>query len=284
MHFFSFLFDTHLDKTVLVIAVAASIALLSLGEETQIEKARSLTSFLLSPVDRVKRYRASVDALKEENDQLRAMVAALYQERARLVQFGEERNRLRKLLALKEDSFFRFVSCEVIERSPNTFHRSVMVDRGAADSVRVGMAVIGYRGLCGRISQVFPNASQVVLINNKSISVSCINQRSRVVGMLEWDRANFFRLEYVGKEEDVERGDTLITSGLGRLFPKGFPVGTVFQITDERGGISKRVRVASLADLNALEELFIVTGGRGWNDTRIFDELEKLELKRAEKR
>lgn len=284
MHFLSFLFDKHLDKTVLFVAVAVSIALLALGEETQIAKARAITSFLLYPVRGVTGYYVSVDELREENDQLRAMVATLYQERARLVQLGEERNRLRKLLDLKEDSFFRFLSCEVIERSPNAFFRSVMVDRGAADSIRVGMPVVGYRGLVGRISQVFPGASQVVLINNKSISVSCTNQRSRVVGMLEWDRGNLFRLEYVGKEEDVATGDTLVTSGLGRLFPKGFPVGTVYQIVDERSGISKRVWVASFANLSALEELFIVTGGRDWNDTRVFDELEKLERARAGKR
>jgi rod shape-determining protein MreC len=281
MHFLSFLFDKHLDKTVLAIAVALSIVLLSLGETTQVAKARAVTSVLLYPVHRVTGSYASIEALKEENSQLRAMVAELYQERERLLVFGEERNRLRKLLDLKGDAFFRFTSCEVIARSSTSFFHSIMVDRGAADSVRVGMAVVNYRGLVGRVSQVFPSSSQVILINNKSISVSCLNRRSRVVGMLEWDRGNYFRLEYLGKEEDVRMGDTLVTSGLGLLFPKGFPVGTVVRIMDEKGGISKRVRVVSLADLNALEELFIVTGARAWDDTGILDELERLGRKKA---
>jgi rod shape-determining protein MreC len=284
MHFLSFLFDKHLDKTILGIAVAAAIVLLSLGEQSQVGAARAITSVLLYPVHRVTGSFASVETLKEENADLRAMVATLYQERERLMEFGEERNRLRKLLDLKEDSFFRFLPCEVIARSSTSFVHSIMVDRGSADSVRAGMAVVGYRGLVGRVSQVFPGSSQVFLINNKSISVSCTNRRSRVVGMLEWDRGNFFRLEYVGKEEDVRMGDTLLTSGLGLLFPKGFPVGSVFQIADEKGGIAKRVRVASFANLNALEELFIVTGAREWNDTGILDEIEKLEQRRERKR
>jgi rod shape-determining protein MreC len=284
MHVLSFLFDKHLDKAVLAIAVALAIVLLSLGEQSRVEKARVITSFLLYPVERVTGRFASVEALKEENGELRAMVATLYQERERLLEFGEERNRLRRLLDLKADSFYRFLPCEIISRSSTSFFRSIMVDRGAADSVRIGMAVVGFRGLVGRVSQVFPTSSQVVLINNKSISVSCMNRRSRVVGMLEWDRGSFFRLEYVGKEEDVVVGDTLSTSGLGMLFPKGFPVGTVFQVTEDKGGISKRVRVASLANLNALEELFIVTGAREWNDTGLLDELEKLELKRVRAR
>ncbi len=284
MHVLSFLFDKHLDKMVLAIAVALAIVLLSLGERSRVEKARAITSVLLYPVERVTGRFASVEALEEENGELRAMVATLYQERERLLEFGRERNRLRALLDLKADSFYRFLPCEIVARSSSSFFRSIVVDRGAADSVRVGMAVVGFRGLVGRVSQVFPASSQVVLINNKSISVSCVNRRSRIVGMLEWDRGSYFRLEYVGKEEDVVVGDTLSTSGLGMLFPKGFPVGTVFQVTEDKGGISKRVRVASLANLNALEELFIVTGAREWNDTGLLDELEKLELKRVRAR
>jgi rod shape-determining protein MreC len=284
MHVLSFLFDKHLDKTVLAIAVALAIVFLSVGEQSRIEKARAITSFLLYPVERVTGRFASVEALEKENGELRAMVVTLYQERERLLEFAEERNRLRRLLDLKADSFYRFLPCEIISRSSTSFFHSIMVDRGAGDSVRVGMAVVGFRGLVGRVSQVFPTSSQVVLINNKSISVSCMNRRNRVVGMLEWDRGSLFRLEYVGKEEDVAVGDTLVTSGLGLLFPKGFPVGTVFRITEDKGGISKRVHVMSSANLNAIEELFIVRGAREWNDTGILDELEKLDLKRVRAR
>ena len=284
MHVLSFLFDKHVDKTVLVTAVALAIVLLSLGEQNQLGAARAITSFLLHPVSRLMGSFASVETLREENSQLRAMVATLYQERERLLQFAEERNRLRALLGLKEDSFYTFLPCEVIERSSTPFFHSIMVDRGTSDSIRVGMAVVNYRGLVGRVTQVFPSAAQVLLINNKSISVSCANRRSRVVGLLEWDQGNSFRLEYVGKEEDIVMGDTLITSGLGLLFPKGFPVGSVFQITDEKGGIAKRVRVASFANLNALEELFVVMSGREWNDTDILDELEKFRGKSSRTR
>ena len=282
MHVLLLLFEKHLDKTVLAIAVA--LVLLSVCDQSQIRTARAITSVLLYPVNRVTGSFASVESLKQENGELREMVVTLYQERERLLQFGEERNRLRKLLDLKADTFHRFLSCEVIERSSSPYVHSIMVDRGASDSVRSGMVVVNYRGLVGRVSQVFPWSSQVLLLNNKAISVSCADRRSRVVGMLEWDRGNYFRLEYVGKEEDVIVGDTLITSGLGLLFPKGFPVGTVFQITDEKGGIAKRVRVASLANMNALEELFIVTGGKEWNDTGLLDELEKLQVKRPHSR
>ncbi len=275
MQFLSFLFEKHLDKTMLVIAVAASIILLTLSDDSQIQTAHAVTSFLLTPVDRAISYFTTIDELREENLRLKKDVATLSHERERLLQLGAERNRLRELIGLKEDSFHEFLPCEVIARSLDRSHNFVVVDRGSEDGVHVGMAVVDYKGLVGRVKQVFDYSSNVLLLSNKAISVSCTNRRSRVVGLLEWDRENLFRLDYVGKEEDVQRGDTLVTSGLGRLFPKGFLVATVLQVTNEKGGLSKKVRAISMSDLNKLEELFIITGGREWEEPAIYEEFEK---------
>ena len=137
------------------------------------------------------------------------------------------------------------------------------------------MPVVGYRGLAGRVTQVFPSSSRVLLLNNKSVSVSCLVKRSRVIGVLEWERGNLFSLDYVGKEEDVLPGDTLVTSGLGRVFPKGFPVGVVFQVAEEKTELSRRVGIVCMTDLNKLEEVFIITGGKDWESGEAFLELEK---------
>ncbi len=283
MHIFSFLFDRHLDKTVLAIAVTVGIVLLSLGEETRVAKARAVKAILLEPIDRISDHFERVKALEADNETLKAAVATLYHERERLIQFREERDRLRSLLGLREDPLHSFLSCEVIGYSSSPFVRSVTVDRGSEDGVRIGMAVAGYRGLVGTISQVHARSSEVMLIANRSVSVSCINKRSRVVGMLEWQRGNQFRLEYVAKEEDIIAGDTLLTSGFGKLFPKGFPVGIVTRVTDDKSGIGKRVDVRSLADMSALEELFIVIGTRGKDDEKLYDELENLNARRRQR-
>lgn len=277
MQFLFFLFDKHLDKTVLVVAIAVSIVMLTRGEDSKISTARTVASFLLYPVDRLEGYFSSIEHLKDENNKLRELVVSLYHERERLIQFKQERNRLRRLIGLREDSFFNFLPCEVIARASNRYHHSVTIDRGAADSVRAGMAVVGYRGLVGRVTQVFPNHSMVLLLNNKAVSVSCLNKRSRVVGMLRWERGNLFRLDFIGREEDIIPGDTLLTSGMGRLFPKGFPVGTVFQVAEERGDLSRKVGVVSMANLGILEEVFVVVGGRDWRNTELYEALEKTE-------
>jgi rod shape-determining protein MreC len=277
MHFFFFLFEKHRDKTILVIAIALSITLLTRGETTKLRTARVVSSVLLYPVEKMRAYMTTLGELRRENDQLRRLAATLFHERERLLQFQIERNRLRKLVGLREDTFHEFLPCEVISLTSNPFHHSVTVDRGGEDGVRIGMPVVGYRGLVGRVTQVFPDHARVLLLNNRSISVSCLDRRSNVVGMLQWERGSIFRLEYVGKEEDVIEGDTLVTSGLGKAFPKGFPVGVVYRVSGELGELSRRVGVVSLTNLNTLQELFIVVGSRGWNNTGLYDELEELK-------
>lgn len=276
MHIISFLFYKHVDKTVLAVAVALSIFMLTREETSKVNSARAISSFLLYPVDRVEAYFTRIDGLREENERLREVTATLTHERERLLQFRDERNRLRELLRFRQDSFFEFLPCEVIARSSNRFHHSVTVDKGSGDGVKPGMAVVGYRGLVGRVVQSFPLSSRVLLLNNKSISVSCLDKRSRVVGMLNWERGNLFRLDFVGREEDVLPGDTLITSGLGRVLPKGFPVGTVFQVAEEKTELSRKIGVIAMTNLSTLEELFIVVGGRDWDSEEIFKELEGL--------
>jgi rod shape-determining protein MreC len=279
MQIISFLFEKHPDKTVLAVAVMASLLMLNGDERGKNESARAISSFLLYPVERTRSYFVSVDRLREENRTLREVAVSLAHERERLLQFMEERNRLRQLLGFRMDSFFQFLPCEVIARSSNRFHHSVTVDRGADAGVRAGMAVVGYRGLVGRVAQVFPTSSRILLLNNKSVYVSCLDKRSRVVGMLNWERGDLFRLDYIGSEEDVQQGDTLITSGLGRVLPKGFPVGTVLEVSDDRTELSRIISVVSMSELNTLEELFIVVGGREWNSREMLDRLGNIEEK-----
>jgi len=275
MQIISFLFERHLEKTVLAVAVALSVFMLTRPEESRIAEARSISSFLLYPVNRAGDYFTSVEELTAENDGLRKRVVSLTHENERLTQFRVERNRLRELLEFRKDSFYEFMPCDVIARSSSRFHHSITVDRGSDSGVLPGMPVVGYRGLAGRVTQVFPSSSRVLLLNNKSVSVSCLVKRSRVIGVLEWERGNLFSLDYVGKEEDVLPGDTLVTSGLGRVFPKGFPVGTVFQVAEEKTELSRRVGIICMTDLNKLEEVFIITGGKDWESGEAFLELEK---------
>jgi len=277
MAIFSFLFNKHLDKSVLVISIIASLLLLGLEEDSKVNAAREVSSFLLAPVEEIDKYFVDITRLRDENDKLREILAALYYERGKLLQFEREKKRMRKLLNFRTESHYRFLPCEIISMSSNRFHHSVTIDRGSSDGVVKGMPVSGYRGIAGRVTQVFPSSSRVILINNRSLSISCRDRRSRVVGILKWDRGRYFNLDFVGSEEDVIVGDTLVTSGLGKVFPRGFQVGVVRQVKKGEGRISKDVTVVSMVDPGRLEELFVIMSGKEWDYRRITEELRKLK-------
>jgi rod shape-determining protein MreC len=282
MQIFSFLFDRHLEKTVLAAAIALSVFMLTRSEDSQLAAGKNISAFLLEPVDRAEDYFINARKLSAENDSLRERVVSLQYENEMITQFRDERNRLRELAGFREDSFYVFLPCDVIARSSSRFHHSITVDRGSDAGVLPGMPVVGYRGLAGRVTQVFRSSSRVLLLNNKSVSVSCLVKRSRVVGVLAWERGTLFSLDFVGKEEDVRQGDTLITSGFGRVFPRGFPVGSVVHSTEEKTELSRRVGIVCMTDFNKLEEVFIITGGREWESGEAWIEMEKSRREKEE--
>jgi rod shape-determining protein MreC len=101
--------------------------------------------------------------------------------------------------------------------------------------------------------------------------VSCVDKRSRVVGILEWKDHSYFRLSNVSVVEDVQVGDTLITSGFGGVAPKGFPVAVVSKVTPDIDGLSLRVEAKSQIDFRSLEEVFVVIDEISWDSAIYYD-------------
>jgi rod shape-determining protein MreC len=83
-------------------------------------------------------------------------------------------------------------------------------------------------------------------------------QRSRETGILKGLSSKSCRLDYVLKTSDIRKGDVVITSGLGRVFPKGMPVGEVTRVEDKPGEFFKEILVKPRVDFSKLEELMII--------------------------
>jgi rod shape-determining protein MreC len=114
----------------------------------------------------------------------------------------------------------------------------------------------------------------VQLLCSKNMPVSCVDKRSRVVGVLEWRHRNLFELKHVGGTEDVAAGDTLLTSGFGGTIPKGFPVAVVTRVATSADGLSLRVDARSPVDFMALEEIFVMTEEISWERSLFYDEAD----------
>lgn len=258
------LFRKHRTKSTLAILVLLSLTLLMLPRPGKVKVAQSVLNTLFMPVERVTGVIDDMIAMRRENRELKGKVATLSHERERLLQFRAERERLRRLAEFKEEQTIKLVPCEVIGRTLDRFQTMLVIDKGAKDSLDVRMPVLSYQGYVGRIVNVFDNSAWVQLIASRNNPVSCVVKRSRVVGILEWKNHQYFSLNNVSVVEDVQVGDTLITSGFGGVVPKGFPVAVVTKAVPEIDGLTLKVDAKSHIDFRSLEEVFVVTDEVPW--------------------
>lgn len=278
-HFIASVFQKHRDRTILVVLVLLSLLLHFLPQPVRLDFARGVLNGLFVPVERWTNFVGDYAAMSEQNRRLKRLVASLTLERERLLQFRDERERLRRLAAFKEDQFYRLVPAEVIGQNLDRLQSVLVIDKGEADSLRTRMPVFTYQGLVGRLMAVFPRSAWVQLITSNNHPVSCIDKRSRVIGVLEWRRSNLFALTNVSAVEDVVVGDTLLTSGFGGVVPKGFPVAVVSRVMPASDGLSLNVEALSPVGFLALEEVFVMTDEIPWDQSIFYSEADTMMMR-----
>jgi len=278
-HLISSVMQKHRDRLVLAVLILLSLTLLILPQPTKLSIAQDALNGLFVPVERWTAFVEDYSGLRDENKRLKRMVASLTLERERLLQFRDERERLRRLAAFKEDHFYRLSPAEVIGRNLDRLQTVLVIDKGAADSLAVRMPVFSYQGLAGRLINVFENSAWVQLITSKSHPVSCVDKRSRVVGILEWRQRDMFELTSISVVEDIAVGDTLLTSGFGGVIPKGFPVAVVTYTAPESDGLSLLVQARGVVNFLALEEVFVMTDEIPWDRSVFYEEADTLMMR-----
>ena len=195
-----------------------------------------------------------------ENVALRARVRLLEQELDRLAEVGLENGRLRALLDFRETLQGDLLTARVIGRDASDVSRTLTIDRGESDGVARGAAVLAPQGVVGRVFLVSRHAARVLLVSDHNSGIDAFVQRTRARGIVQGTVDAGCALKYVKRTEDVQVGDTLVTSGLDGIFPKGMPIGRVTAI-DKRGqGLFQSADVAPRVDFDQLEEVLVTRG------------------------
>jgi rod shape-determining protein MreC len=166
---------------------------------------------------------------------------------------------LQALLNLQQTTTLPTLAADVIAGNPNPGLLTVTVDRGSADGVQADMAVIGPKGVVGRvIGPVASHASRVQLIIDRTAAVGATTERTRAGGMVlgvEGDPP--LRMDLVSNLADIVPGDVVVASGIDGIYPKGFVIGTVER--SERGKTLYRdITVRPSVNFSNLEDVLIV--------------------------
>jgi rod shape-determining protein MreC len=141
----------------------------------------------------------------------------------------------------------------------DAFRARILVDKGARDGVFVGQAVLDEGGVFGQVSRVSELTCEVILISDATHATPAQDNRNglRTVVLGSGD-PNHLKLPYVSTAADIMKGDLLVTSGLGGVFPAGYPVGTVIEVRRDPAASLAEVDIQPAAALNRSRQLMFI--------------------------
>jgi rod shape-determining protein MreC len=250
-----------------LVLVSLAIIVVGKADASLVERARGAVADVMAPIlsvlsrpvgtvsGAVDRFQAMV-RLYQDNEQLRTENAALLQWQQVARHLDSENQELRTLLNYRPENAGWFVTAEVIGTSGGAYSRNMLIDRGRADGVAKGQAVVSGTGLVGRVAEVGERAARVLLLTDLNSRIPVAFESTHERAILAGDNSDRPQLIYLPAHAKVAIGDKLLTSGDGGVFPPGLEVGIVAAI---EGGI----RIEPVADLARIDYLRIVDFGLG---------------------
>ncbi|MDC7684010.1 rod shape-determining protein MreC [Asticcacaulis sp. BYS171W] len=162
----------------------------------------------------------------DENRILKKKVAELEKYRDSYIQARELNRRYEVLLNLRTEPAVDTVTARSVSVSRGPFNNNRLIDAGASKKIKFGNPVINEHGLVGRVVGVSPDVSRVLMVTDVVSRIPVMVARSDARAMMVGDGGGFPRLEFVRGGKDVlKKGDQILTSGDGGIFPRGLPVG-----------------------------------------------------------
>jgi rod shape-determining protein MreC len=196
---------------------------------------------------------------EDENIRLRAEIDKLMIERQNFKEVLLENKRLKELLSLKDKTPNFVTTARVIARGPDQWSNTFVLDKGSSAGIKKDMVAITSKGLVGKISEVSNSYSHLLLLTDINFSAAVRVQEGRQEGIISGTGLRRCQLKYIPYDEDVKKGDILITSGLDFLFPKGIPVGYISKVDKTGSGLFQNIEVIPFADNRKIEEVIIIS-------------------------
>jgi rod shape-determining protein MreC len=198
-----------------------------------------------------------------ENERLRERIQSLEIERQRLLEAEATNNRLKQLLDFRRQLPGRVVTASIIANTASSWFHSCVLDKGSADGVRKGMAVVTPLGVVGQVVSVTPRTAKVLLLTDPNSGIDVLVQRTRARGIVSGSLENGTILKYVKRSEDIQEGDRLLTAGTDGVFPKGMLAGTVIKVTKQHIGLFQFVEVLPAVQSARVENVLVVAAEGG---------------------
>jgi rod shape-determining protein MreC len=208
-------------------------------------------------------YFEDVKETKKENQELLKKVNELERQLLDLDKLTKENKELREALNFKDQyDEYEFVGCSIIAKDPGNWFEVFTINRGKNDKITADSPVITAYGLVGRVSKTDLISSRVVSIIDIDSTVSARLSKTRdlivVRGDVELKGKGLCRADYIPPNTDVMPGDTVETSGIGGIYPKGIIIGKVVSVISNEGQYDSYAVIEPVVDFKRLEEVIVL--------------------------
>lgn len=176
-----------------------------------------------------------------------------------------ENERLRNLIGIQSKLEYETVIAEVVAKSPQNLYKTIIVNRGKESGIERWMPVVAYQDgkkcVVGKVIDVQIYSARIQPLNDQSNYLGAMLKDTRYSGLLVGQSpvSEQCLLQYIDRRADIGYGDSVVTSGMGGVFPKGILIGEVVSVSKKTYGIFQEAQVWPKVDFGRLEEVYIIT-------------------------
>ncbi|MGM0443545.1 MAG: rod shape-determining protein MreC [Fibrobacterota bacterium] len=262
MHWLISFIVEHKSGSSLFVTVLVSLLLINAGKTEQEQISKTITS-LLFPAEVLINNTQKIRNVFTENRRLHEQITALQLENAHLKQTLTI-DSVEKSLRKSRGREYQTVMAEVVAYEPVSIQKTIIINAGQNQGVAENMPVIGPEGIVGKVSMVLPNSARVQLILMPDEKISISHPGSDAVGILRSTDGRSLKVN-ISAHRTVQRGDTILTSGLGGVYPPNLPVGAVEKIETGINPLYNAMTITPFENLNKLRLVSVITTEERWS-------------------
>lgn len=197
-------------------------------------------------------------SVREENASLREELDRVTAERNEAVEKASRLKVLEDQLVLPPSPSYKTITASVVARDTDLWYQRLVINRGSLDGVKRNMPITTAKGIVGRVISVGPNFAQVQIITDTLAGAGAMLQNSRAMGEMRGTGKNICEIKNIHSSQEVQPGDTVVTSGLDRIYPKGLVIGTIESIESDPNGPWHKIIVVPSAKVDRVEQVFVL--------------------------
>ncbi len=202
-----------------------------------------------------------INNLKEENKKLTEKNSQLEQELRELENIKTQNETLKEYMNLTEKyGEYKTIPGYVINKDISNYSKTIVINLGTKDGVEENMTVIADKGLVGHVVSVTQSTAKVQTIIDTASSVSCSMSTTKdsIVCKGTLDEKSTLKAMYIPTEANIIQGDSIETSGLGGIYPKGIHIGTVKKVTNTQNLTDRYALVETAVDFEKLDTILVI--------------------------